>query len=162
MHQGSESFVKLGKVLRYARDLGDFKTFIAELPIAYRKAMYLIKIAELVETSKLSAMEVAALGWTKLAVITSWDKPMTKTRLKVVVRFAHENTVESLKAFVGSKKSTKIRTKTFRLSAEQSNTLESALAKAGLIPKGDRARFLMKIMDDYVSRHTTHLQLIAA
>ena len=143
-------YFKLGGVLAVIQSNGwfephaSFKDFVeAEHGLKYTRAMYWIRIYNKLVDSGIPWDAVKSLGWTKLKeivdVITKANvKSWVKTAEKQTVLQLHETVAAHLKAEAqkasGEAGETEpaqtVVTKTFKLHADQKNTVDQALAKA--------------------------------
>ena len=143
-------YFKLGGVLAVIQSNGwfephaSFKDFVeAEHGLKYTRAMYWIRIYNKLVDSGIPWDAVKSLGWTKLKeivdVITKSNvKSWVKTAEKQTVLQLHETVAAHLKAEAqkasGEAGETEpaqtVVTKTFKLHADQKNTVDQALAKA--------------------------------
>ena len=108
--QGDAHFLQLAKVLRELHDtltsVGGVSSMevlehcIKKAKIGKRKAYYLIEIDRVYGPMKTSRKRLAALGWTKLAVMA---KCVEEKSLGDWLKMAEANTVEYIKAFLASK-----------------------------------------------------------
>jgi hypothetical protein len=95
--QSEPDLVAVGRLVRAARDNGNFKTFCDAVSLHPRKAYDLIAIADAVEDGRLQAADVQDIGWSKARLIAS--HAATKSKAWRAVAFARKNTLAALLAY---------------------------------------------------------------
>jgi hypothetical protein len=150
--QSEPDLVAVGRLVRAARDNGNFKTFCDAVSLHPRKAYDLIAIADAVEDGRLQAADVQDIGWSKARLIAS--HAATKSKAWRAVAFARKNTLAALVAyFQGEGVGAKLVTKSFNLTVHQAQQLESALDQAGAQRHhgrlDNRAEALMTVVRGY-------------
>jgi hypothetical protein len=150
--QSEPDLVAVGRLVRTARDNGNFKTFCDAVSLHPRKAYDLIAIADAVGTGRLHAADVQAIGWSKARLIAA--HATTKGKAWRAVAFARENTLPALVGyFQGNGAGVKLIAKSFQLTVQQAQQLESALDQAGAQRHhgrlDNRAEALMTVVRGY-------------
>jgi hypothetical protein len=150
--QAEPDLVEVGRHVRAARDMGEFKAFCIAAPIHSRKAYDLIAIADAVDAGRLQGTVIQEIGWAKARVIA--ERAATKSEARRGLAFARKNTLPALVAyFQGGGTGMKLITKSFHLTEHQADELEITLVQAGAKRRqgrlDGRADALMRILRDY-------------
>ncbi len=133
----SPDLVAFGRLLRTAREHGEFEQFCDALHVHTRKAYDLITIADAVDTGLLTPGAVQEIGWSKARVIASHAR--TKHESRRAVSFARGNTLPALVSYFQSGSSAEsLVTKCFNLTTAEEHELEAALRLAGGRMRGNR------------------------
>jgi len=153
--QAEPDLVSVGRLIRAARNRGNFKAFCDALSLGTRKAYDLIAIADAVEAGRLPETVVQEIGWAKARLIA--ERAATKSEARSAVTFARQNTLPALVAyFRGGGAGVKLVTKSFHLTTHRAQMLESALVQAGAQRRGgrldNRADALMRILREFRNR----------
>jgi hypothetical protein len=144
--------VAFGRLLRTAREHGEFEQFCDALHVHTRKAYDLITIADAVDAGLLTPGAVQEIGWSKARVIAS--HACTKHESRRAVLFARGNTLPALVSYFQSGSSAEsLVTKCFNLTTKEEQELEATLRLAGGRMRGgrmlNRAEALMIILRAY-------------
>ena len=92
--QAEPDLVSVGRLVRAARNRGDFKAFCAAVSLGTRKAYDLIAIADAVDAGRLQEAVVQEIGWAKARLIA--EQAATKSKARRAVTFARKNTSRRL------------------------------------------------------------------
>jgi hypothetical protein len=150
--QSEPDLVAVGRLVRAARDNGDFKTFCDAVSLHPRKAYDLIAIADAVEAGRLQGADVQEIGWSKARLIA--EQAATKSKAKRALGFARKNTLAALVAyFRGDGAGVKLIAKSFNLTRHQAQELDATLVQAGARRRQgrmeNRAEALMTVLRGY-------------
>jgi len=150
--QAEPDLVSVGRLIRAARNRGNFKAFCDALSLGTRKAYDLIAIADAVEAGHLPETVVQEIGWAKARLIA--ERAATKSGARSAVTFARKNTLPALVAyFRGGGAGVKLITKSFHLTVQQAQYLDATLVEAGAQRRrgrlDNRADALMRIVREY-------------
>jgi predicted Zn-dependent protease len=158
--QANPDLVAVGRLARAARNSTEFKAFCSAVGLGTRKAYDLIAIADAVEAGRLQEVVVQEIGWAKARLIA--EHAATKSKARQALAFARKNTLAALVAyFQGSGAGVKLITKSFHLTVQQAQYLDSTLVQAGAQRRGgrldNRADVLMRILRAYRQSIKPHL-----
>jgi hypothetical protein len=147
------NFIELGLVLAQlsescdSRD--DFIEAISQIGVGYRKARYLIEIADLAYKLRLPKDELAAIGWTKISILAPY---LQHGRAEDLLERAKNFTAIELKRMVTQEYREPVETATFFLTKSEKEILEAALRNRGARQHGRQLLFrndaLMKLVQE--------------
>jgi hypothetical protein len=147
------NFIELGLVLAQlsescdSRD--DFIEAISQIGVGYRKARYLIEIADLAYKLRLPKDELAAIGWTKISILAPY---LQHGRAEDLLERAKNFTAIELKRMVTQEYREPVETATFFLTKSEKEILETALRNRGARQHGRQLLFrndaLMKLVQE--------------
>jgi hypothetical protein len=147
------NFVELGMVLAQLSETcdnrGDFIDAITKIGVGYRKARYLIEIADLAYKLRLPKDELAAIGWTKISILAPY---LAHGRSEELLERAKYFTAIELKRMVTQEYDEPVETATFFLTKSEKEILEAALRNRGARQHGRQLLFrsdaLMKLVQE--------------
>lgn len=145
-------FVKLGRVLgelqAVTETLDEFQVMLGEIGIGYRKARYLIRLAEVVAELGLDEEKLVQIGWTKATMLAPVMGPRNADWL---IKMAGTMTAVELKALLEGE-SEELQTVTFYVSKAQKETLMNALGRRGARSSGrhvvGKTAALMRVIEE--------------
>jgi len=157
--QAEPDLVSVGRLVRAARNEGNFKAFCDAVSLGTRKAYDLIAIADAVDAGRLQETVVQEIGWAKARLIA--EKAATRSKVRSATAFARKNTLPALAAyFQGGGAGVQLVTKSFHLTMHQAQALESALVQAGAQRRqgrlDNRADALMRILREFTKSIRRH------
>jgi hypothetical protein len=157
--QSEPDLVAVGRLVRAARDNGDFKAFCDAVSLHPRKAYDLIAIADAVEAGRLRGADVQEIGWSKARLIAG--HAATKSKAKRALEFARKNTLPALVGyFQGDGAGVTLIAKSFHLTVQQAQELDATLIQAGARRRQgrmeNRAEALMSVLREYRLRTKPH------